>query len=220
MTKTRGQKPAKVDCKKLLKELYMPPIKEPTIVDVPEMNFIMIDGIIRPGEKVDESTDFMDAMQTLYGLVYTLKFMLKGKSGIPDSIIMPLEGLWWFDSKKGDGTDFEMGRRDIPWYFTAMIMQPEHIKYEHFLEARDQLKTKKDPPGLLKARFESWEEGRSVQIMHLGPYSEEMPAIEKMHKYAIDKGYKLHGKHHEIYMGDPRRTKPERLKTILRHPIE
>ncbi len=220
MAKASKPKTLKVDYKKLLKELYMPPAKEPAIVDVPAMNFIMVDGTIRPGEIVAESADFQEAMSALYGLVYTLKFMLKGKSDIPDSIIMPLEGLWSFDSKRGDGSDFEIGNREIPWYFTAMIMQPEHIKKEHFLAARDELKAKKNPQGLEKARFERWEEGRSVQILYVGPYADEMPVIERMHKYAADRGHKLRGKHHEIYMGDPRRTKPEKLRTVLRHPLE
>lgn len=208
-------KPAKIDYKKVLKDLYQPSAKEPVIIEVPAMNFIMMDGVINPGETPENSADFQMVMPVMYGLVYTLKFMLKGKSNIPDSIIMPLEGLWWTDAQGG----FDMSKADVPWYFIVMIMQPEHVTREHFLEARNQLKVKKDPPGLEKARFERWEEGKSVQIMHVGSYAEEMSAINLMHKYAADHGYKLRGKHHEIYLGDPRRTEPANLKTVLRHPV-
>jgi hypothetical protein len=209
-------KPAKVDYKKVLKDLYQPSAKEPVIIEVPAMNFVMMDGVINPGEVPETSADFQMVMPVMYGLVYTLKFMLKGASGIPDSIIMPLEGLWWTDPQGG----FEMGKTDVPWYFTVMIMQPEHITREHYLAACEELGKKKNPAGLEKARFERWEEGKSVQIMHIGPYGEEMPTVNLIHKYATDQGYKLRGKHHEIYLGDPRRTKPEKLKTVLRHPIE
>ncbi|MBN2378445.1 GyrI-like domain-containing protein [candidate division WOR-3 bacterium] len=214
------KKTAKIDYKKVLAELYRPSAAEPVIIDVPEMNFIMMDGTIHPGEEVGTSRDFQMVMPVLYGMVYTLKFMLKGKGNIPDSVIMPLEGLWWFESARGDSSDFEISKHNAPWRFTAMIMQPEHITRECFLEAREELKRKKDPQGLERARFEVWKEGLSVQIMHIGPYAEEMPVIKQMHDFAIQQGYELHGKHHEIYMGDPRRTKPEKLKTVLRHPVK
>jgi hypothetical protein len=206
----------KIDYKKVLAELYQPSAKEPVIIDVPRMNFIMLDGVIYPGETPESSKDFQEVMPVLYGLVYTLKFMLKGKSDIPDSIIMPLEGLWWFD----EGVDFEIGKTDVPLYFTAMIMQPEHITREHYLQARAELKAKKNPSGLSKARFENWKEGKCVQIMHIGTYAEEGSTIERLHNFARERGYKLRGKHHEIYLSDPRRTAPERLKTVLRQPIE
>lgn len=209
-------KPEKLDYKKLLNHLYQPSAAEPVIVDVPAMNFIMMDGAINPGETPETSADFQMVMPVMYGLVYTLKFMLKGHPDIPDSIVMPLEGLWWTDAEGG----FDMGSAGVPWYFTVMIMQPEHITREHYLAARDALKAKKNPPGLEGARFERWEEGRCVQIMHIGPYADEMPTIQRMHTFAKDQGYKLHGKHHEIYMGDPRRTRPEKLKTVLRHPVK
>lgn len=208
-------KAKKIDYKKVLKELYQPSAKEPVIIDVPSMNFIMLDGVIYPGQTPETSKDFQEVMGVLYGLVYTLKFMLKGKSDIPDSIIMPLEGLWWTDAQGG----FDMGKTDAPLYFTTMIMQPEHINREHFLAACAELKAKKNPAGLEKARFENWEEGKSVQIMHVGPYAEEASAIARLRSFAKEQGYELRGKHHEIYLSDPRRTKPERLRTVLRHPI-
>jgi hypothetical protein len=209
-------KPVKIDYKKVLKELYQPSASEPVIIEVPAMNFIMMGGVIKPGEIPENSADFQTVMPVMYGLVYTLKFMLKGKSDIPDSIIMPLEGLWWTDAQGG----FDMGKTGTPWYFTVMIMQPEHITREHYLEACQELRRKKNPSGLPKARFESWNEGKCVQIMHVGPYAQEGHTIERLHAYAVAQGYKLRGKHHEIYLGDPRRTKPEKLKTVLRHPIE
>ena len=127
---------------------------------------------------------------------------------------MPLEGLWWITGEaKFDVED------KVNWLWTVMIMQPDHITDEHVTESMEQLKVKKDPPGLSKLRFEKYNEGLSVQIMHIGPYSNEGPTIEKLHKFAEENGYKLQKKHHEIYRSDPRRTKTERLKTVIRQPI-
>lgn len=206
---------SKVDLKKELRELYFPSAKEVSIVDVPSMNFIVLDGVVKAGEKVSESLEFQNSFPVLYGLSYTLKFMLK-KTGLPEYVVMPLEALWWTDEEGG----FDIGNTKVPWRFRVMIVQPDFITREHYLQAGEQLKTKKDPPGLLKARFERFHEGKCVQIMHVGPYAEEGPTIQKLHDFAESNGCKLHDKHHEIYLSDPRRTRPERLKTVLRHPIE
>lgn len=206
---------SKVDLKKELRELYSPSAKEVSIVDVPSMNFIMLDGVVKPGEKVSESREFQNSFPVLYGLSYTLKFMLK-KTGLPEYVVMPLEALWWTDEEGG----FDSSNTKVPWRFRVMIVQPDFITREHYLQAGEQLKRKKCPPGLSKARFERFHEGKCVQIMHVGPYAEEVPTIQKLHGFAESNGFELHGKHHEIYLSDPRRTRPEKLKTVLRHPVE
>lgn len=203
----------KIDYKKKLKHLYSP---KPGVVEevvVPEMKFAMVDGEGSP-EGPSEHPHFQDAISALYGVTYTLK-MGRKKAGIePDYTIAPLDGLWWMT----DDAEFDTAKPD-QWRWTMMIMQPDFITKEEFDNAVEELKKKKDNPQLQKLRFEPYEEGLSLQIMHVGPYSEEGPSIAKMQSYAKEKGYKPAGKHHEIYLGDPRRTKPEKLKTILRQPV-
>ena len=202
---------SKIDLKKELKHLYLPSAKEVVLLDVPRMNFIMIDGRGDP----NTSQEFQDAMEVLYGLAYGLKFALKKQGIEPDYTVMPLEGLWW----TAGGRAFDMADKDN-WEWTLMIMQPDHITEEMVEQAKVELKAKKNPPALGKVRFEAFHEGLSVQIMHIGPYAEEKPTIEKLHRFAEEQGYRRRGKHHELYIGDPNRTKPERLKTVLRQPLE
>ncbi len=202
---------SKIDLKKELKHLYLPSAKEVVLLDVPRMNFIMIDGRGEP----NTSQAFMEAIEALYGLAYGIKFGLKKQGIEPDYTVMPLEGLWW----TADGGAFDMADKDN-WEWTLMIMQPDHITEEMVDQAKAELKAKKNPPALGKARFEAFHEGLSAQIMHIGPYAEEKPTIEKLHRFAEEQGYRLRGKHHELYIGDPNRTKPERLKTVLRQPLE
>ncbi len=202
---------SKIDLKKELKHLYQPSAKEVMLADVPRTNFLMIDGQGDP----NTSQAFKEAMDALYGLAYGLKFALKKQSLEPDYTVMPLESLWW----SAGGGAFDMANKD-GWEWTLMIMQPEHITLEMVDQAKAELKAKKDPPALGNVRFEAFHEGPSVQIMHIGPYADEKPTIEKMHSFAEEQGYRLRGKHHEIYISDPNRTKPERLKTVLRQPVE
>ena len=205
----------KIDLRRELKALYAPCAKKVEIVDVPEFKFVMIDGAIEPDETPQTSKSFQDAIGALYGASYTLKFMSKLRKSNPiDYKVMALEGLWWTDAGQ-----FDINKKDN-WKWTMMIAQPEHITEEMFHEALRNLKEKKDNPALSKARLESFWEGRCVQIMHIGPYGEEPRTIEKMAAFAGENGCRLCGKHHEIYLGDPRRCAPERLKTILRHPIK
>jgi hypothetical protein len=200
----------KIDYKKELKTLYNPPKKEPVIVDVPAMNYLMIDG------KGDPNTaqEYKDAVSTLYPVAYTIKFAVKKGMEI-DFGVMPLEGLWWAP----DMAKFSVEDKS-DWLWTAMIMQPEHVTAELFEEAVVQTREKKNPPSIDKVRFEAYHEGTCVQLMHIGPYADEAPNIERMHAYAFEGGYKLRGKHHEIYLSDPNRTAPERLKTVIRQPVE
>jgi hypothetical protein len=203
----------KLDLKKELKHLYLPSAKEVVLEDVPPMTYLMMDGVIPEGMEPGNAPEFQQAFGALYGCAYTLKFMSKLKLG-RDYTVMALEGLWW---NRDDGR-FEMGAK-AAWRWTLMILQPEHITQAHFEEARTQVREKKDPPGLDKVRLERFHEGLCVQTMHIGPYAEEAATIEKMHAFARERGYVMRGKHHEIYMGDPRRTAPEKLRTVLRQPV-
>ena len=199
----------KIDFKKTLKECYNPP-RKPIIVEVPELQFLMIDGKGYPGT----FQEYQDAMQALYPVAYTLKFMLK-KAGVIDATVMPLEGLWWAE----DMDVFTITSRKDDWLWTSMIMQPSKVIMDHYSKAIETVKQKKNPAALSKMRLETYHEGLSVQIMHIGPYSEEGPVIKAIHQYAFDQGYELRGKHHEIYLSDPRRTKPEKFRTVIRQPI-
>ncbi|MFX1284463.1 MAG: GyrI-like domain-containing protein [Promethearchaeota archaeon] len=203
----------KIDFKKELKDFYSGvSAKEFSIVDVPPLNFLMIDGQGYPGT----SQEYQDAMMTLYPLSYTLKFIVK-KTG-KDYVVMPLEGLWWAKDMEIFTESF-MERKD-EWLWTSMIMQPDFITQDMVDEAIEEVQKKKNPPSLSRVRFETYIEGLSAQILYFGPYYEEGPTIERMHNYIKDQGHSLRGKHHEIYLSDPRRTKPERLRTIIRQPIE
>jgi hypothetical protein len=198
----------KIDFKKQLAEFYAPGAKAVQIVDVPKMNFVMVDGNGSP-----EQGEYMEAIETLYSISYTLKFMVKKETAM-DYGVMPLEGLWWAK----DMADFIKGNKDN-WQWTALIMQPEYVTDVLFHLAVDKVKADKNPPALQRARFESFLEGLSAQIMYSGPYSQEGPTISRIHEFIAENGYQLHGKHHEIYLGDPRRTRPEKLKTIIRQPM-
>ncbi|MBN1812698.1 MAG: GyrI-like domain-containing protein [Anaerolineae bacterium] len=199
----------KIDLKKQLKHLYQPTHKEFTIVDVPPLKFLMIDGKGNP----NTSQAFQEAMQALYGMSYTLKFASKKELGI-DYTVMALEGLWWADDMEA----FSLGAKDT-WQWTMMMMQPDHITPEFVEVAREQLARKKDVPALPRLRFETFHEGLSVQIMYFGPYADEGPTIARMHAFMQDNGYTFNGKHHEIYIGDPRTAAPEKLRTVIRQPV-
>ncbi len=202
---------AKKDLKKELQGLYFPSPKEVAVVKVPPMNFAMVDGEGNP----NESKVFQEAIEVLYGVSYTLKFMLK-KSGKPDFVVMPLEALWWTHPSGA----FDFDSPNASWSWTSMLMQPDVVTRADFAKASAQLKERKDPPALPKLRFERFTEGLSLQILHVGPYAAERPTIQKLHAYAEENGYRLAGKHHEIYMGDPRRSAPEKLKTVVRQPVK
>ncbi len=199
----------KIDYKKQLKHLYNPSPKEAVAVDVPKMNFLMIDGQGDPAK----AKSYQEAIEALFSVSYALKFMVKKGKGI-DYGVMPLESLWWAD----DMNDFVKGNRDN-WKWTAMIMQPEFITEDMVKEAMEQVQKKKKLPVLPKLRFESYEEGPSVQLMHIGPFSEEGPNIQRIHDFILSQGKNLRGKHHEIYLSDFRRVSPGKMKTVLRQPI-
>lgn len=200
----------KVDLKKELKEFYNASAKEPAIVDVPAMNFLMIDGMGDP----NTAKEYMESIEALYSASYTLKFMIKKAQQI-DYGVMPLEGLWWAD----DMNDFINENRDN-WKWTSLILQPKYVTAELVKEALSEVEKKKDLPALPKLRYETFSEGKAVQIMHIGAYSEEGPIIEVLHNFVKEQGFNLRDKHHEIYLSDPRRSAPEKMKTIIRHPVK
>ncbi len=206
----------KLDLKKQYKNLYLPSAKDVQVVDVPELSFVMIDGVIEPGQGPGTSPQFEALMQALYGATYTLKFMSKlSKTNPLDYGVMTLEGLWSITEG-----DFDITRKDN-WAYTLMIMQPDHISPAMFAEAVQQLKKKRgDQPAFARLRLERWREGLSMQILHVGPYSAEPATVALMKEFAAHSGYRPRGRHHEIYMGDPRRGDPAKLKTVLRQPIE
>jgi hypothetical protein len=204
----------KLDLRKRLKYLYAPSARKVEIVDVPKFNFAMIDGEIRPDETPATSQEYQNAIAALYGVSFTLKFMSKLRKKNPiDYPVMALEGLWWTESG-----EFDFNKKEA-WKWTMMIMQPQHITKKMFRDALEQVRKKRENPALPKIRLESFHEGLSLQMMHIGPYSGEARTITKMHDFTRENGYDLKGRHHEIYLGDPRRAKPEKLRTILRHPI-
>jgi len=201
---------AKLDLKKEYHQLYNPSAKECSIVDVPEMQFLMIDGTGDP----NTSVAYAEAIEALYAMSYTLKFLSKATEDT-DYVVMPLEGLWWTP----DMAEFSAEDKSA-WEWTAMIMQPGHITADHVATATDEVRRKKDPAALDRIRFESFTEGLSAQILYFGPYADEAPTIAGIHRFAVDNGYKLRDKHHEIYLSDARRTAPEKLRTVIRQPIE
>lgn len=198
-----------LDPKDLLKQFYTSSAKQPQIITIPPINFLMIDGHGDP----NTSPDYSAAISALYTLAYTLKFDLK-KSGTPEFKVFPLEGLWWADNMD----TFITGEKSA-WDWTMMIGQPDWVTREHFEQVKTKAAAKIAKPVLDKVRFDTYDEGLSVQMMHIGPYSAEGPNIARIHAFAREQGYELTGKHHEIYMGNPQRSAPEKLKTIIRQPI-
>ena len=202
----------KLDIKKKFKELYDPSKKEISLVTVPAFNFLMIDGEGDP----NTSKDFQAAMEALFSVSYTLKFMFKrGKLGrkVPDYGVMPAEGLWWMD----DMSQFSVENKSR-WKWTIMLMQPDFATRDDIEKAKEAAANKKPLPAISKLRYEKYEEGLSAQIMFIGPFADEGPTIQRIHQFIKDKGLAIRGKHHEIYLGDMRRTAPEKLKTVIRQP--
>jgi hypothetical protein len=203
--------PEKRDLKKERKHLYQPSAKQPLILDVPAMAFLMLDGAGDP----NTSPAYQAAVEALYSMSYALKFTSK-KQG-QDYVVMPLEGLWW-GTPMGQHSFTEEDKAKFKW--TMMIAQPDVITEAMVGNAIQETRHKKGLANLDGLRFETFEEGTSVQILYTGPYNDEGPTIERLHQFAVDRGYQLRGVHHEIYLNDPRRTASEKLKTVLRHPVE
>jgi hypothetical protein len=201
----------KTDFKKKFKYLYAPSAKKAEFINVPEMNFIKIDGKGDP----NSSQEFQDAIEALYALSYTLKFMIKKSDAEKDYVVSPLEGLWWVE----DMNKFSIKNKDA-WFWTLMIMQPEYVTQKNYETAVIEVRRKKNPTALSKARFETYNEGESAQIMHIGPFDREEPTINNLHAFIEESGKEKRGRHHEIYLSDFRKADPEKLKTIIRQPVK
>ncbi len=198
----------KIDLKRELHELYTAR-RKPGIVDVPELKFLMIDGHGDP----NTSADYGHAIEALYSVAYTLKFTLK-KDGSLDFPVMPLEGLWWANEPDA----FVHGRK-ASWNWTAMLLQPDVVTDELVAGAIGAASHKRSLPAAALLRLESFTEGLCAQLLHVGPYADEGPSITCLHDFIAAGGYIRRGKHHEIYLGDPRRSAPDRLRTIVRQPV-
>lgn len=192
-----------------LRRLYFPAPGTPSVVEVPAMNYLMVDGAGDP----NTATAFREAIGALYGLAYTIKFG-SAEPAVRRAPVMPLEGRFW--SARGSLLG-KRSKRD--WRWTLLLREPEGIGSAEVELARRTLRSRKDPPGLAKVRFERWKEGKAVEVLHVGPYSAEAATVRSLHRFARSRGYRLTGRHHEIYLGDPRRTRPERLKTVIRQPV-
>ncbi len=202
----------KTDFKKTLKYLYQPGRKEFELVEVPEMQFLMVDGAGNP----DTAPAYQEALAALYGVAYKLKFISK-KQLERDYVVPPLEGLWWAE----DMGAFTAGEKD-DWLWTMVIMTPDWITPDLYQQAVEVVAAGKEPPAALeKLRLERYAEGLSAQILHIGSYADEAPTLHRLHhEWMPQNGLTFNGKHHEIYLSDPRRVAPEKLKTILRQPVK
>jgi len=202
----------KVDFKKELKYLFSPSTEEPEIIKVPSFKYIMIDGEGDP----NNNKEFGEKIGVLYGLSYTIKFMLKQDKKDPmDYVVLPLSALWCAD----DITAFAEGRKQ-EWKWTLMVMQPDRVTKAIYEEAKQKLIKKKNPPYIDDAYFQIYKEGQSAQLMHLGPYKDEGPNIKRLHEFFKEKGFTFNGRHHEIYLSDPRKCVPAKMKTIIRQPVK
>jgi hypothetical protein len=197
----------KVDFKRQLAPLYAA-TPAPALVEVPELSFLMVDGHGDP----NASQQFRDAVSALYAVAYAAKFALK-RAGVLDYSVMPLEGLWWVP----DMSTFSIEDK-AAWDWTMMILQPSELSDEVFEQARAKA-ADKGLAAVERLRLQRFAEGRAVQLLHRGAYSAEGPTIAALHAFIAENGMQLRGKHHEIYLSDPSRTAPERMKTILRQPV-
>lgn len=184
--------------------------RKPVLVDVPELTCLMVDGSGDP----NTSLDYRHAVEALFTLSWTLRFALK-REGVLDYRVMPLEGLWWTP----DMADFSASEKSA-WQWTALIVQPDVVDDSRLAQACAAAGEKKDLAVLDAVRLERWREGQAAQVLHVGPYSAEGPTVAALHAFIAVHGLGLSGKHHEIYLGDPRRAAPEKLRTIVRQPVE
>jgi hypothetical protein len=204
-----GASVQKTDLKKELKHLYQPSAKEVVQVDVPTFRFLMIDGEGDP----NTSQHYAQAVEALFTVSYTVKFMVKKGPTATDYAVMPLEGLWWAD----DMSTFVANDKS-KWKWTMMIMQPNFVKLEALHAAIAEVKKKKTLPAINELRIEDFTEGLCAQVLHVGPFSEEGPTIQKVHAFVSERS-SFAGKHHEIYLSDIRRADPAKWKTIIRQPM-
>jgi hypothetical protein len=201
----------KVDFTKELKRLYRPSTTAFELVDVPELTYLMLDGHGDP----NTAPEYREAVEALYAVAYRAKFISKDELA-KDYVVPPLEGLWWAE----DMASFTVARDKSAWDWTMMILLPDWVTTELCQRAVSEVRRKKDLPGLHKIRMERYHEGLSAQILHIGSYDAEGPALMRLHdEWMPQHGYVENGKHHEIYLSDARRVEASKLKTVLRQPI-
>lgn len=200
----------KIDLKKELRHLYGPSAKEVVQVDVPAMNFLMIDGKGDP----NTSPGYAEAIEALFAVSYALKFAVKKSAAGIDYAVMPLEGLWWAD----DMSSFTTGDR-ADWKWTMMIVQPDVVSKNMVHEVTAAVAKKKNLIALSRLRFETFSEGLAAQVLHIGPFADEGPTIARLHHFIAETGRRRVGKHHEIYLSDIRKAAPEKWKTVIRQPM-
>ncbi len=201
----------KIDFKKS-HDAYQARSGEFRVIDVPAMQYLMVDGHGDP----NTSKDYADALAALYPVAYRLKFASK-RDLERDYVVPPLEALWW----AAEMAAFTSARDKSQWYWTAMIMTPNWITAELFADTVTAVAAKDRPASLGNVRLESLEEGRCVQTLHMGPYDDEADVLAAMHDHVIpEAGLRMTGKHHEVYLNDARRVVPAKLRTILRQPVE
>jgi hypothetical protein len=203
----------KRELSKELPHLYRPSTSDFQVVEVPAMQFLMIDGHGDP----NSAAEYAQAVEALYAVAYRAKFISKDELG-RDYVVPPLEGLWW----SHDMDVFTVARDKRAWDWTMLIMQPAWITAELFQRAlHDVQRKRREPlPGLAKLRLAGYHEGLCAHILYTGSYDDEGPLLARLHQEWIPQhGYVENGKHHEIYLSDPRRVAASRLKTVLRQPI-
>lgn len=203
MTKT-------LDLRKELADLYRPPKGKVVEVDVPLLRYLMIDGQGDP----NTSRAYAEAVEALFSVSYTTRFAVKKGSEKIDYKVMPLEGLWW----AGDMSAFTAGDK-ASWQWTMMILQPDFVEESLIMDSIDRVREKKSLPAIDALRLEAFTEGRCAQVLHIGPFTEEGPTVERLHAF-ITAQSGLRGKHHEIYLSDIRRAAPQKWRTIIRQPMD
>jgi hypothetical protein len=205
-----------IDLRKQMKDLWNPPVGKMVLVTVPAMPYLVIEGVGNPST----SRAFQEAIQALYSAAYTMKFGAKS-AGVAEWKVTPLEALWWNTSGR-DLADADFATTtpgEMAW--KAMVMQPAVVTADMLKQAKAEVvRKKKDVPALAQVCLETWAEGLCAQTMYVGPYEGERPTIDMMHAWIAANGYRARGRHHELYLSDPNRTAPEKLKTILRLPVE
>ncbi len=201
----------KIDYKKQLKQFYAASVNKIVSLDVPTLPYLMVDGRGDP----NTAPAFAAAVEVLFAVAYTIKFSVKKSALAMDYAVMPLEGLWWVD----DMANFSYADKS-DWQWTAMILQPPFITADNVAAAIRAVGQKKSLAALDNVRFDTYTAGCCAQTLHIGPFSEEGPTIAKVHAFIAESGQIRVGKHHEIYLSDPRRTTPDKWKTIIRQRMQ
>jgi hypothetical protein len=211
IVRRKGTPSKKIDFKRQFKELYSARVGTPAVVDVPELSFLMVDGTGDP----NSAGEYREAVEALFSVSYRVKFAVKrGPDGM-DYGVMPLEGLWW----SNDLPAFSLEDKSS-WRWTAMIMQPDLVTDDLVHRSIVEASEKKPLPAASKLRFDRFREGLAAQVLHVGPYSAEGPTVERLHAFIAEAGLSRRDKHHEIYLSDPSRADPAKLKTVVRQPVE